>query len=78
MAFLGWWSVLENCHMFGRLCDTHLKGAHTKLVKRVFNYCHPYVRGTVSQNLKILDFKTIALQQYPSLEDCKTVVQNYS
>lgn len=61
MIFLGWWSVLENCYMRGRLCDTHLKGAHTKLLKRVFNYCRPYVQGTVSKNVKIFGLPKLVL-----------------
>lgn len=65
MAFLGQWSVLENWHMRGRLCDTHLKGAHTKLLKRVFNYFHPYVQGTVSQNVKILGLQDYCIAAIP-------------
>lgn len=34
----------------------HLKGpcTYTILVKRVFNYCHPYVQSRAPQNVKIV------------------------
>lgn len=44
---------------------------HTTLVKRVFNYCHPYVEGCKY----IGNSKIIALHPYPALEDYKILFQ---